>query len=260
MNMQLTSVHLAKQISTENAPLAATDLSSLFIHQPRERFAAGAPIFWEGDRATHVYEVTDGMLRAVRLLSDGRRIIVGFLRPGDLLGVSFRDQYIYTVEAVTKVELRRFPRHLFEGEIARQPILRELLFSRLCDEMSAAQDQAVLLSRRSADEKLASFLLRMASRRIGQHMAVDLPMTRQDIADYLGMTIETVSRTTTKLSNSGIVATPDRHIITILRMDALRSIAEGEECETWFAPSTFKMRRQAGDPQNAMDEHDRQPH
>ncbi|AHK47164.1 transcriptional regulator protein, Fnr/CRP family (plasmid) [Ensifer adhaerens OV14] len=174
--------------------------------------------------------------------------------------MSFRDQYIYTVEAVTKVELRRFPRHLFEGEIARQPILRELLFSRLCDEMSAAQDQAVLLSRRSADEKLASFLLRMASRRIGQHMAVDLPMTRQDIADYLGMTIETVSRTTTKLSNSGIVATPDRHIITILRMDALRSIAEGEECETWFAPSTFKMRRQAGDPQNAMDEHDRQPH
>ncbi len=241
MNMQLTRLQPAKQFSAENAAFGATDLSSMFVEQPRECFAAGRTIFWEGDKATHVFEVADGMLRALRLLSDGRRIIVGFLRPGDLMGVSFRDQYIYTVEAVTKVELRRFPRHLFEDEIARQPRLRNLLFSRLCDEMSAAQDQAVLLSRRSADEKLANFLLLMKSHRIGQHVAVDLPMTRQDIADYLGMTIETVSRTTTKFASSGIVATPDRHVIMILRMDALRSIANGEECETWLVPATAKM-------------------
>jgi CRP/FNR family transcriptional regulator len=260
MNMPLRLVQPTNQISIEDAPFGTTGLSSLFRHLPLERFAAGTSVFWEGDKATQVFEVVCGMVRAVRLLSDGRRIIVGFLRPGDLLGVSFKDQYVYTVEAVTKVELRRFPRHLFELEIARQPTMRELLFSKLCDEMTAAQDQAVLLSRRSADEKLASFLLRMATRRIGQHMVVDLPMTRQDIADYLGMTIETVSRTTTKFAGSGIVAIADRHIMTILRMDALRSIAEGEECDSWIAPLMAKVRQQTADARQSMDDHGRQPH
>lgn len=243
MNMQLSSVQPVKRISTYDATACVANLSSLFVDQPGESVAAGRTIFWEGDKATHVFEVAGGMLRALRLLRDGRRVIVGFLKPGDLVGVSFKDKYIYTVEAVTKVELRRFPRHLFEDEIARQPRLREMLFSRLCDEMSAAQDQTVLLSRRSADEKLTSFLLLMANRQVGQHVEVNLPMTRQDIADYLGMTIETVSRTTTKLVSHGIVAVPDRHIITILRMEALRSIARGEELETCSAPTTTNKRR-----------------
>lgn len=248
MNMQLTSPPPPTQRLVDDIPMGAPSLSSLFLNQPYERFPAGATIFWEGDKATHVFEVARGTTRALRLLSDGRRIIVGFLHQGDLLGVAFKDQYIYTVEAVTKIELRRFPRYRFEAEIARRPELREILFSRLCDEMAAAQDQTVLLSRRSADEKVASFLLTMANRCIGKYMVVDLPMTRQDIADYLGMTIETVSRTTTKFASSGIVANADRHMITILRMEALRSIARGEEWETWSVPmdKTRHARSNAG--------------
>ncbi|MEY9626396.1 Crp/Fnr family transcriptional regulator [Sinorhizobium fredii] len=218
-----------------------SDLSSVFSLQPLERFAPGQPVFWEGDEARHIFEVGDGMLRALRMLADGRRIIVGFLRPGDLLGVSLRERYIYTVEAITPVELRRFSRWRFEDVVARQPHLREQLFSRLCDEMTAAQDQTVLLSRRSADEKLANFLLMMAQDRHGDRTPViDLPMARLDIADYLGMTIETVSRTITKLASSGIIASPVKRSIIVLKMQALQSIAEGDDNDHWAAPVAFR--------------------
>ncbi|MDK1491213.1 Crp/Fnr family transcriptional regulator [Sinorhizobium sp. 7-81] len=132
------------------------------MRQPVERFAAGAAVFWEGEPAKHTFEVIEGTLRALRILGDGRRVIMGFLRPGDLLGVPLKDDYLYTVQAVTPAELRRVPRRRLENESARAPYLREQLFSRLCDEMAAAQDQMVFLSRRSADEKVAGFLLMMA--------------------------------------------------------------------------------------------------
>ncbi|CCE97253.1 Crp/Fnr family transcriptional regulator [Sinorhizobium fredii] len=216
------------------ATLAVPDLPCLFSRRPVERVAPGQAVFWEGDEATHIFEVADGMLRALRLLGDGRRIIVGFLRPGDLLGVSLKERYLYTVEAVSAVELRRFPRRRFEDEVARYPHLQQQLFSKLSDEMTAAQDQTVLLSRRSAEEKLANFFLMMTRCEICERTwVVDLPMTRLDIADYLGMTIETVSRTITKLANSGIIATPERRSITVLKMETLRSLADGDESEHW---------------------------
>ncbi|THK36202.1 Crp/Fnr family transcriptional regulator [Ensifer sp. MPMI2T] len=215
--------------------LPVADLSSLFARRPVERFAPGQPVFWEGDEATHIFEVADGMLRALRLLGDGRRIIVGFLRPGDLLGVSLKERYLYTVEAVSAVELRRFPRRRFEDEVARHSHLQQQLFSRLRDEMTAAQDQAVLLSRRSAEEKLANFFLMMRrNENCTRTAVVDLPMTRLDIADYLGMTIETVSRTITKLANSGVIAPPERRSVTVLKMETLRSLADGDESEHWM--------------------------
>lgn len=203
-------------------------LSSLFSQRPVEKFAAGSAIFWEGDQAKHIFEVVEGTLRAFRIVGDGRRVIMGFLRKGDVLGVSVRDRYLYTVEAITPVELRRFARHQFESESARDPHLKEQLFSRLCDEMAAAQDQMALISRRSADEKVAGFLLLMARTQVRSTCVVlELPMTRLDIADYLNMTIETVSRTITKLAGSGVIATVGRHSIALLKLDALVALAEG---------------------------------
>ncbi|WP_246299882.1 Crp/Fnr family transcriptional regulator [Sinorhizobium psoraleae] len=214
---------------------SAADLCSLFSRQPLERFEPGEAIFWESDEATHVFEVADGMLRALRLLGDGRRIIVGFLGPGDLLGVSLKERYLYTVEAISPVQLRRFPRGRFEDEVARNSHLQEQLVSKLRDEMTAAQDQTVLLSRRSADEKLANFLLMMRQRGNSEHRSIiELPMTRLDIANYLGMTIETVSRTITKLANSGIIEGAGRRSIKILKMETLRLLAEGDESERWM--------------------------
>ncbi|MEI2297412.1 helix-turn-helix domain-containing protein [Ensifer sp. MJa1] len=206
--------------------------------------APGQALFWEGDDAKYVFQVEDGMLRALRLLADGRRVIVGFLHAGDLLGVSLKDRYLYTVEAITEVRLRRYPRRRFEDEVARRPHLREQLFSKLCDEMTAAQDQAVLLSRRSADEKVANFLLLMAKDRDAEPVTfVDLPMTRLDIADYLNMTIETVSRTITKFASNGIIVAPDRRSIIILKRHMLQSIANGDGCDLRPVAVSNRIRR-----------------
>ncbi|MBD9649906.1 helix-turn-helix domain-containing protein [Ensifer sp. ENS09] len=230
--MTLQSVAINGGLGALECSPAVPDLSSVFSFQPIVEAAPGQAVFWEGDDAGYVFQVEDGMLRALRLLTDGRRVIVGFLHPGDLLGVSLRDRYLYTVEAITEVRLRRYPRRRFEDEVARQPHLRNQLFSKLCDEMTAAQDQAVLLSRRSADEKVANFLLLMAKNRDGAATdLVDLPMTRLDIADYLNMTIETVSRTITKFAGMGIIAAPDRRSIIILKRHMLQSIADGDGCD-----------------------------
>ena len=202
-------------------------LSSLFGRRPLERFAAGNAIFWEGDEAKHIFEVVEGTLRAFLIRGNGRRIIVGFISTGDVLGVSVKDRYLYTVEAITPVELRRFPRHHFESESAHEPHMKEQLFSLLCDEMAAAQDHMALISRRSAEEKVAGFLLMMARKQGGSRcMMLDLPMTRLDIADYLNMTIETVSRTITKLAGTGTIATIGRQSIALLKPEALLEMTE----------------------------------
>ncbi len=208
-------------------------LQSVFSRQPAEKFEAGASILWQGDAASHIFEVVEGVLRIFRILSDGRRVITGFLFPGDILGVSLKDRYLYSAEAVTQTKVRRFARNRFQEEIARSPELRPQLFALLCDEMAAAQDQMVLLACKSAEQRLCSFLLLMA-RRTGcdrqTDPVVELPMSRLDVADYLGLTIETVSRTITKLTNRGVITPTGRHGVAIRKFEKLASLAgDGDE-------------------------------
>lgn len=209
-------------------PPPAPTLQSLFGAQPVEKFEAGTALIWEGDVASHIFEVLDGVLRIFRILSDGRRVITGFLYPGDLLGVSFRDRYMYCVEAVTRARVRRFARNRFQEEISRSPELRPQLFARLCDEMEAAQDQMVLLARKNAEERVCSFLLLLARKASGNGQAtpvVEIVMTRLDMADYLGLTIETVSRTMSRLTARGIIAPCSRHGLKLLKFDKLVALA-----------------------------------
>lgn len=216
-------------------------LRALFGRQPVEKFEAGAAILWEGDTASHIFEVMEGVLRVFRILSDGRRVITGFLYPSDILGVSFKDRYLYSVEAVTPAQVRRFGRNRFQEEISRSPELRPQLFARLCDEMAAAQDQMVLLARKNAEERVCSFLLLLARRMGGPQQGapvIELAMTRLDMADYLGLTIETVSRTMTKLTNRGVIAPAGRHGIRILRFEKLVSLA-GDADEDDKADSNY---------------------
>lgn len=227
MSLQLNASQSTNPAATSTGAEEST-ISSLFCRQSIERFAPGSAVFWEGDAAKNIFEVAGGTLRAYRILNDGRRVILGFARPGDLLGVSLRGHYLYTVEAITPVEVRRLPKHFFESLSEREPHLKEQLFSKLCDEMAAAQDQMVLLSRRSAEEKLAGFLLLMARGQLqNRRTVIDLPMTRLDIADYLAMTIETVSRIITKLAGCGVIATAGRSV-AVLKPDALVALAGGE--------------------------------
>lgn len=219
-------------------------LAALFYNQPIESFEAGTAVFWEGDPAGHVFEVMSGTLRIFRILADGRRIITGFLYPGDLLGLSLRNHYLYTAEAVTTVKLRRFTRGRFEDQVDHSPALRPLLVARLCDEMAAAQDQMVLLARKSAEERVASFLMSILRRGEAEgedEPVIELPMTRLDMADYLGLTIETVSRLMSRLTSAGVIAPVGRHAIVIRRLNKLARLA-GDDADLYEDDANYARR------------------
>ncbi len=227
----LSASNLPRQaMSTSQAAQAENTLSlaSVFNDKPIEQFAAGTPLFWEGDKAKHVFEVVEGVLRIFKILNDGRRAITGFLYPGDLVGVSMRDVYLYNAEAVTPVKVRRFASIAFQEAINLSPELRPQLFAKLCDEMASAQDQMVLLSRKNAEERICTFLLMLAkrmSRNNNLSMDIEIPMSRLDMADYLGLTIETVSRTITSLIGRGIITQAGRHDISIKKLDTILRLA-----------------------------------
>lgn len=167
----------------------------------------------ESDKADSVFVVTRGVVRLYKLLDDGRRQIVGFALPGDFLGLAMADKYGFSADAVDQVSACRFARSAFSALVTEKPALMRRLFEFATHELSLAQDHMLMLGRRNAEEKLSAFILELQSRwaRInGPSPTVPLPMSRQDIADYLGLTIETVSRTITRLARAKtIVVVPD---------------------------------------------------
>lgn len=198
----------------------ALSLAALFQAQPAEALCSGKALFWEGDPASHLFELAEGVIRLYRIIGEGRRVITAFLFPGDLVGASLQDRYLYTAEAVTDCRIRRIGRKAFHDEVSRSPCLRPDLIALLCRETAAAHDQMVLLSKKNAEERLCSFLhdlMRRGPAGAEEAGAVPLPMSRLDIADYLGLTIETVSRTITKLANRGVLTPVGRHEIRILQ-------------------------------------------
>ncbi len=176
-------------------------------------YATRTTLFDQGALAGSVFNLTEGMVRLYKSLPDGRRQIVGFALPGDFLGLALQDRYGVVAEAVTQVRVCRFVRTAFLDYVEGKPHLLRRLHEFAGHELSLAQDQMLLLGRRSADEKVAAFLLSLQARyaRIGAlSVTIPLPMSRQDIADYLGLTIETVSRTLTKFARDKlIVIVPD---------------------------------------------------
>lgn len=184
----------------------------------------------EGDPAHNVYNVTSGVLKIYKLLPDGRRQITGFLFPGDFLGLTHNDVYAYSAETLTPTVLCRFSRKKLEALLGEIPHLEQRLLSMVSHELAAAQDQMVMLGRKSARERVVSFLLmlsRSASRRGEAGNPVTVPMTRTDIADYLGLTIETVSRTLTQLKKQGLIELLGEKQIKLMQPEQLASIASG---------------------------------
>ena len=219
---------------TTMKPQLAT-MEELFSTSPRETLDVGEGLFWEGDRAQHIFEITEGVLRIFKIIADGRRVITGFLYAGDMVGLSLKNVYLYSAEAVTPVKVRRLTRKAFQDAIENSPELRPQLFALMCDEMAAAQDQMVLLSRKSAEERLCSFLMMLGQRQSGQTQmprTVELAMSRQDMADYLGLTIETVSRTVTKLIQRGIITPNGRHAFDVTKPGKLLALCgDGDSYE-----------------------------
>jgi CRP/FNR family transcriptional regulator len=173
----------------------------------------------EGDPADYLFNLTDGAVKLYKLLPDGRQQITGFLFPGDFLGLPASGRYAYSAEAITDVTFCRFDRKKLDQLLEDFPRMERRLLGIASNELAAAQDQMLLLGRKTAREKVASFLL-MLARRGGQPgtpaAPLLLPMTRTDIADYLGLTIETVSRTLTRFRKEGLIALPalDRIVLT----------------------------------------------
>ncbi|GJD85870.1 Crp/Fnr family transcriptional regulator [Methylobacterium haplocladii] len=181
------------------------DLEALSQHVslgPREA------LFSQEGRADAVYNVTEGAIRLSRLLSDGRRHVMGFALPGDFLGLSMPERHSLTAEALMPTEVCRFERRPFRGLVSDKPNLLDRLYERAGYELMLAEEQMILLSRRTAEEKVACFLVGLRRRyaRIGRiSVTLELPMGRQDIADHLGLTIETVSRMLTHLDRARLI-------------------------------------------------------
>jgi CRP/FNR family transcriptional regulator len=190
------------------------------------RLEIGQTLFQEGDTADEVFTLTDGMLKLYKLMSDGRRQIVGFLVPGDFLGLAFGRTYVYSAEAVVPTAVCRFRRSQFLGLLEEWPALEKEILGRTSTELAAAQEQMLLLGRKTARERVASFIVALARRRkLGTDGPLELPMSRADIADYLGLTIETVSRTFTMFRKERLIDLPDKHLVEILRRNELDQVA-----------------------------------
>jgi len=188
--------------------LELSELNALEKISRVTRFTPKATLFEQGALAGSVFNITEGVVRLYKSLPDGRRQIMGFALPGDFLGLALMDRYGVTAEAVTPVRVCRFARAAFLSYIDDKPHLLRRLHEFAGHELSLAQDQMLLLGRKTAEEKVAAFLINLQTRygRIGpMSVTVELPMSRQDIADYLGLTIETVSRTLTKLAREKVI-------------------------------------------------------
>ena len=189
---------------------------------------AGQALFYEGDTARSFFTIRRGVVRLVRSFPDGRRSVVGFLHAGDFFGGGFgRKTYATTAEAVTPLEYCRISVNDLETLAKTHPNLAHQMAEMASDRLHAADDHIVLLSRKTALEKVAAFLL-ASSEWVSNAHQFDLPMSRSDIADYLGLTIETVSRTLTKLTDSSVIALPTPQYVSILDILELTALARPE--------------------------------
>ena len=192
---------------------------------------AGAVLVREGDLAPHVFTITSGSLRVFKLLPDGRRQITGFLFAGDFLGLAIGDEYVFTAEAMEPSTVCQFRKGPFRALVEQSSPLEHMLLHRTMHELAAAQNQMLLLGRKTAIERMAYFLLDLPGHDPARPSApghVRLPMKRAEIADYLGLTIETVSRVLTRMKVKGLISIPSPNELIIERPDRMRQHSLGE--------------------------------
>jgi len=201
-----------------------------------KNFVPGQPLWSEEDEA-HVFAIViSGTVKLFKMLADGRQQVVGFLFPSDCLGRAFSETRQTSAEAATDVEICCFPRQQFEHVLKHHSELEYALLEKTLNDLDRARDWMVALGRKSASEKIASFLLQMShkseltkcphNRPSPNLPTFVLPFSRNEIADYLGMTIETVSRNLTKLRVSGVIRLVDGRTVEVCDPDELASLAE----------------------------------
>lgn len=189
-------------------------------------YEAGEVILWRGEPLQFVASVVQGVANLSKTLEDGRTQMVGLLLPSDFIGRPGRTHVDFDVTATTDVTLCRFERAPFEHLIETTPHVAQRLMELALDELDAARDWMILLGRKSAREKIATFLDLLARRgnmdNAQGQIALDMPMTRDQIANFLGLTLETVSRQFNALKKDGIIAFSGRKELVVLDLIALR--------------------------------------
>jgi len=219
----------ARQLSVCNA-IADDDLARLATLAVVNEAPAGRSFIDEGEPADSFFNITAGSAKLFKLLRDGRRQITGFVGVGHFLGLAVSDTYAFSAEAIEPVRYCRFSRGKLRKLLADFPLMEKGLLEVAATELVAAQEQMLLLGRKTARERLASFLLMQSSQGLPcghSRRRFTLPMTRGDIADYLGLTIETVSRTLTRLRAERLIELVSQNELMVLNQSALESLAGG---------------------------------
>lgn len=216
------------------AALDNEELKALNAIGRRKALTAGDPLIWEGDDSLLVANVIDGILKLTNSTEDGREQIVGVVYPSDFIGRPFGVTTNHSVTALTDSIVCVFSRSDFDRFASDHPALEHKLLKRTLDELDRTRSWMLLLARKSAEEKVATFLLDMSTRLVdatcstpdgGPLNHFELPFSRQQIGDILGVTIETVSRQMTRMKRDGILDLPTRRSVKILDRFALEAMA-----------------------------------
>lgn len=200
---------------------------------PSRAVASHSVLFNEGEAATDLFELVEGgVVKLYKVMADGRCQVTGFVYPFRLFGLSLNNQYITTAETIGDCVVRCYSRALLERALEANPALISQLLVNASEELSFAQEQMLLLGRRTARERVAWFLLTLARRGtcdVRPASEMQLPMPQQDIGDYLGLSSETVCRVLQDLKREGMIEIPSARVVTLLRPDQLHQVADRED-------------------------------
>ena len=208
MLMRPTTTAAATRNSRYQFPRSGVDINSLAgsmeLMGTRISYARNVEIFGEGEPAEYLYTVVSGSVRSCKILDDGRRQVTGFHMVGEVFGIELDEEHQFSAEAVNDAVVLVVKRSAIIGLAARDADIARQLWAMTARELQRVQDHMLVLGCMSAKQRVAAFLLQMAPHS-SRGDEIELPMTRQDIADYLGMTIETVSRTMTQLEKDAAI-------------------------------------------------------
>jgi CRP/FNR family nitrogen fixation transcriptional regulator len=199
--------------------------ATVVLDGQRQTYGPSETIFDEGQPADRIYQLISGALRTCRILRDGRRQIEAFHFAGDVFGLESGETYRAAAQTLGPAQVRVMPRLALEALASERGDVAHRLLELTTDSLHRCQDHVLMLGRRTACERVAALLLDLAER-TGAEALLDVPMTRQDMADYLGLTIETVSRTFTQFQHDGLIALPTTRKVLLRDRRALEAMVD----------------------------------
>ena len=211
--------------------LTPEQLTELSKHSARRRVEAGCGVIGQGETVTSYANIVRGVVKLSKMMADGRQQIVGLQFAPDFLGRPFIAESALSAEAATDAEICHFPRAVMDRLVARAPDLGHRLHRQALQELDEARDWMLTLGRKTAQEKVASFLYMIATHNDPETVdqsVFDLPLSRADIADFLGLTIETVSRQFTRLRKEDVIRIENNRHVIVPDMDRLAAFARND--------------------------------